>query len=339
MNLRNSVAAGGLVLLALMLGSPVQADRLFESSEPLEIRISGPLRQIRYEREKTESYKATFTSGEDDFDVELRVRGNKRLNPDVCRNPPLWIDFEPEAIKKTLYAHQKNLKLVVLCKDTFRYRNYLRIEFLIYQMFNQLTPLSYRVRWLNVSYVDEQGDSRQEPAFFIERKSRLAKRNELETTSVGRIRVSELEPDSSALVALFQYIVSNADYSVVSSVDESCCHNAKILLGEDGRYRPVIYDFDSSGLVNARYAVPNPSLKIKKVTRRLYRGYCAHNNQVGDARLRILGMRQELLELLETDTVLAKKSRTRMIKFFMKSLQMIEDDATWQKKVLGACRS
>lgn len=71
----------------------------------------------------------------------------------------------------------------------------------------------------------------------------------------------------------------------------------------------------------------------------MYRGYCAHNIQVGEARLRVLGMQRELLELLETDTVLAKKSRTKMIKFFMKSLQIIEDDETWQKKVLGACRS
>ena len=161
--LRNSSALGWFALLAFVLGSPAQADRLFESSEPLEIRVTGPLKQIRNERDKSESYKATLGSGEDNFDVELRVRGNKRLNPDVCRYPPLWIDFEKDAIKKTLYAHQKNLKLVVLCKDTLRYRNYLRTEFLIYRMLNVLTPLSYKVRWLNVSYVDEKGDSRLEP--------------------------------------------------------------------------------------------------------------------------------------------------------------------------------
>lgn len=187
-----------------MQGSPAQADRLFESAETLDIVVSGPLLQIQKERDKSAFYKATLTTGQDSFNVEIRVRGNKRLSPDTCRRPPLWIDFEPESIKKTLYAHQKNLKLVVLCKDMLKYRNYLRMEFLIYQMFNRLTPLSYKVRWLNVSYVDEKGESRQEPGFFIERKSRLAKRNELETTSVGRIRVSELEPDSSAVVALFQ---------------------------------------------------------------------------------------------------------------------------------------
>lgn len=337
-NLRNSYAAGCLVLLALLPGSPARADRLFESLEPLEITISGPLKQIQRERDKAVSYKATLASGEDNFDVELRVRGHKRLDVDVCHNPPLRVDFEPGAIRKTLYAHQKSLKLVVLCKDTSLYRNYLRTEFLIYRMFNLLTPLSYKVRWLNVSYVDEEGESRLEPAFFIERKSRLAKRNDLETTEVSSIRVSELEPHSSALVTLFQYIVSNTDYSIVSSADDSCCHNAKLLTGEDALYRPVIYDFDSSGLVDAPYAVPNPSINIAKVTRRLYRGYCAHNDQVAEARLKILGMRKELLELLETDTLVSSRSRPRVIKFFAKSLKMIENDKTWQKKIVDSCR-
>jgi hypothetical protein len=338
MNLRRSTAAGWVTFLFLALGTPAQADRLFESLEPLEISLSGPLIKLRRERDKSESYKATLGTGEDNFDVELRVRGNKRLDSEVCRHPPLWVDFEPEAIKKTLYAHQKSVKLVVLCKDTAGYRNYLRTEFLIYRMFNLLTPLSYKVRWLNVSYVDEKGKARLEPGFFIERKSRLARRNKLETTSVQSILVSELEPDSSALVGLFQYLVSNSDYSIVTSADDSCCHNAKILLGEDSRYRPIIYDFDSTGLVNARYAVPNESLKIKKVTQRLYRGYCGHNSQVEEARLRILSMRKELLDTLGTDTVLATKSRKKVVKYFAKSLDMIEDDETWRGKILDVCR-
>ncbi|HAT28297.1 MAG TPA: hypothetical protein DCS89_14865 [Gammaproteobacteria bacterium] len=338
MNLRNSSTAGWVTFLFLGLGSPAQADRLFESLEPMEISLSGPLIKIRKERDKSESYKATLGTGEDNFDVELRVRGNKRLDAEVCRYPPLRIEFEPEGIKKTLFAHQERLKLVVLCKDTAAYRDYLRAEFLIYRMFNLLTPLSYNVRWLKVSYSDEKGKVRQEPAFFIERKSRLAKRNNLETTNVGRILRSELEPDSSALVGLFQYMVSNADYSLVASADDSCCHNAKILRGEDSLYRPVIYDFDSSGLVNASYATGIPSLKIKRVTQRLYRGYCAHNSQVSEARRQMLSMREALLDLLRTDTVLGKRSLKQKVKYFTKSLEMIADDEVWQEKVLDACR-
>jgi hypothetical protein len=154
MNLRNSSTAGWVTFLFLGLGSPAQADRLFESLEPMEISLSGPLIKIRKERDKSESYKATLGTGEDNFDVELRVRGNKRLDAEVCRYPPLRIEFEPEGIKKTLFAHQERLKLVVLCKDTAAYRDYLRAEFLIYRMFNLLTPLSYNVRWLKVSYIE-----------------------------------------------------------------------------------------------------------------------------------------------------------------------------------------
>ena len=34
------------------------------------------------------------------------------------------------------------------------------------------------------------------------------------------------------------------------------------------------YDFDFSGLVNARYASPDPSLSIRRVRQRLFRGFC-----------------------------------------------------------------
>ena len=338
MNVRSNLAPClVLCVLALQAGF-AQADRLFESVEPLDIEITGPLRQVRSERDKSQSYKATLVADENRFDIELRVRGNKRLDPKTCSYPPLWVDFEPDAIRKTLFAHQKNLKLVVLCKDNQRYRNYLRAEFLIYRMFNLLTPLSYRVRWVNVTYLDEKGDSRFEPAFFIERRARMANRNVLETSNVSSIRPSELEPESSAMVGLFQFIISNADYSVVSSADDSCCHNAKLLVDDSSRYRPVIYDFDSSGLVNARYAVPNPVLKIKKVTRRLYRGYCLHNDLLEPARDRILSLQPEFLELLD-DAEIEERARGKMIDFLTESLEMIDDEEVWQEQILGGCWS
>jgi hypothetical protein len=37
---------------------------------------------------------------------------------------------------------------------------------------------------------------------------------------------------------------------------------------------PVAYDFDFAGAVNARYAVPDSSLRIPNVRQRLFRGYC-----------------------------------------------------------------
>jgi hypothetical protein len=37
---------------------------------------------------------------------------------------------------------------------------------------------------------------------------------------------------------------------------------------------PIMHDFDFSGAVNARYATPDPKLRIRTVRQRLYRGYC-----------------------------------------------------------------
>jgi hypothetical protein len=37
---------------------------------------------------------------------------------------------------------------------------------------------------------------------------------------------------------------------------------------------PIAYDFDFAGAVNARYAIPDSSLRIPNVRQRLFRGYC-----------------------------------------------------------------
>ena len=43
------------------------------------------------------------------------------------------------------------------------------------------------------------------------------------------------------------------------------------------------YDFDLAGLVNARYARPDPSLGISKVTQRRYRGFCISSAALNEA--------------------------------------------------------
>ncbi len=64
------------------------------------------------------------------------------------------------------------------------------------------------------------------------------------------------------LLAMFQYMIGNGDYSVTGR------HNLRILAmatsGPSG-FIPVPYDFDYTGLVNTHYAIPGESLGIKNV--------------------------------------------------------------------------
>ncbi|MEM6376866.1 MAG: hypothetical protein AAF705_01560, partial [Bacteroidota bacterium] len=68
-------------------------------------------------------------------------------------------------------------------------------------------------------------------------------------------------------LALFQYMIGNTDWNLHKQ------HNIKWLRTKDGAI-PVPYDFDYSGLVNAPYAKPHPSLPIDSVRERFlqYRG-------------------------------------------------------------------
>jgi hypothetical protein len=67
---------------------------------------------------------------------------------------------------------------------------------------------------------------------------------------------------------LFQYMIGNTDWSVVFG------HNIVHIRNRDSLATPVPYDFDFSGLVNARYATTDPSLPISRVEQRLFRGFC-----------------------------------------------------------------
>ena len=88
----------------------------------------------------------------------------------------------------------------------------------------------------------------------------------------------------------------------------------------------------------ARKGVSLRNIMLAPVTQRLYRGYCAHNSQVSEARRQVLSMREALLDVLRTDTVLRERSIKQKVKYFTQSLDMIADDEVWQKKVLDACR-
>jgi hypothetical protein len=61
-------------------------------------------------------------------------------------------------------------------------------------------------------------------------------------------------------------------------------HNMELIRTYEDVPYTVPYDFDFSGLVDARYATPDPSLGIRRVRQRLFRGFCPRdlNRSVSD---------------------------------------------------------
>src|SRR5262249_42882243 len=153
----------------------------------------------------------------------------------------------------------------------------------------------------SVTYVDSADHSTDGPhfAYLIEGDSELAKRNELARLEVATIGLAQLEPLEASRVALFEYLIGNTDFAVLAGTPGNhCCHNS-VLLGENqpSKAFAVPYDSDSSGLVDASYAVPSPVLQISSNRERVFRGFCVHNATLQAARAEYLRLEPQILEV------------------------------------------
>ncbi|MGH7568317.1 MAG: hypothetical protein ACREL9_04975, partial [Gemmatimonadales bacterium] len=212
--------------------------------------------------------------------VRLRTRGIFRLRPSTCGFPPLRINFRKKEVERTLFAGQDGLDLTTHCQDRRReYEQYVLQEYVIYRMFNALSERSFRVRLARVTYIDTTGkrDSLTRFGFLIEDDDGLAKRLGLKILERPGIPQDAMEPNYMALVAVFQYFVGNTDWSVAG------LHNIRVM--QDTSPATLIayavpYDFDWSGVINTRYAVPHPTLGTRTVRERVFRGTCFEDSQM-----------------------------------------------------------
>lgn len=235
--------------------------------------------------------------------------------------------------------------MVTHCEDAERFEQYYILEMLSYRMYNLITDFSFRVRPLNVTYVDSGSGKKDEDrfAFLIEDDSDVAKRHGLKKIKIDRLRVSQLVPNAASEMSLFQYMIANTDWSALDGPGtESCCHNSK-LIGPDpfqktDKAYPIPYDFDSSGLVNAHYAVPPNGLPIRSVTQRLYRGYCAFNDELEPARQLFLDQEAAIYALLENEDRLFSSTKSKSKKYIAGFYKIIKNPRNYEKKVLKKCR-
>ncbi len=280
---RRGAVAAGLVALTLQTAaaqsvatkpdtSPIPP--LFEKETPLAITFTANLRRLKSDKDSNAPWRAATIAYAADtgrvvIPAKARTRGIWRLKN--CAFPPLRLDFAGKDTKGTLFQRLGKPKLVNYCKDTDPYEQYVLQEFQLYRIYQLLTPVSNRVRLLKIAYVDSaSGDTdATRYAFIAEDPEHLAKRFNGIVVKTKGATASDLEPENLALAYLFQLLIGNTDFSF------NGIHNTQLIATADGRLLPVAYDFDYAGAVNATYAVPDVSLRIRNVRQRKFRGYCA----------------------------------------------------------------
>ena len=321
---------------------------LFQDHTVLKAVLTAPIAQTYAQRNSDVRLyhpgQWTYIDGNGDtqrLDVSIRIRGNFRR--EYCELPPLRLNFKKSQVKGTLFKGQDKLKLVAPCQHGLESQQKLLLEYLAYRTYEILTDQSFGARLIRLSYVDSDEAMRSwtDFAFVIEDERDIGKRLGLDRANVAENRFHELDQPSTALVELFQLLISNHDYSVLKGPeDDYCCHNSVMYTREEaaGKRIAIPYDFDMSGLVNARYAAPPDHLPIRLVRTRYYRGLCQPPEVMDAAIAHVLSKKGVILELFENTPELSRLSRNRSIGYIEDYFAILEDDGKLKKLVLDRCR-
>lgn len=316
---------------------------LFASDAPISFTIQGPVNRIvnrAANSVEAEAATLTLTAPVETHPIRLSARGLSRRTGDICQFPPLRIEFAQPPAATSLFAGQRRLKLVTHCRSSSGFQQHLLLEYAAYQIFNQLTPLSYRARLATVDYAEPGGKvSTSRWGFLIEDVGDAARRNGLSEARVGdRILASQLEPSQAARVALFQYMIGNLDWSMrAGPKGEGCCHNSRLLSGRGALLVPVAYDFDYSGMVDAPYALPPDQIPVRSVRTRYYQGYCRHNAQALAAAAEFRAKRAAIEGVFMQVPGLEARTRGKAISYLGGFFAEIASDDSVRSKILKNC--
>lgn len=337
-------------LAALSLGSAspaaVAAGRvkpLFAEDAPIEVTISGPIREIvRTAARSTDPHPATLEARGETLPIELSARGISRRT-ESCEFPPLRVAFAPKPADGSLFEGQHKLKLVDHCRDTNQFEQLTLREYVAYRLYQILTPESFKVRLARVTYVDGDRQVTQRWGFFVEDIDDTSKRMGGKEISVPSLPSTALLPEAAARVALFQYLIGNADWAMIAGPKgRDCCHNSKLVgATEEARtsITPVPYDFDITGLVDPPYAAPAPQMRISSVRSRRYWGFCRDSDELLRRVPSFIAARPAMEAEIAGTPGLDDRSRKDLVAYLGGFFEDVATPERIEKKLLRDCRN
>jgi len=266
--------------------------------------------------------------------LKVKTRGIWRLK--MCQFPPIRLNFANDSTKHTIFHGLDKPKLVNNCRNDDTYEQYVLQEFQLYRIYRLLTPASHAVRLLRLSYADSANGKVIETryAFVEEEPFMIAARLHAHQTKLKGAGPADIDPYQGVIASLFQYMIGNTDWAI------GALHNIEIMQLQNGDYWPVVYDFDFSGAVNARYATTDPKLSIHRVRDRLYRGYCVNQPDAYEKAYALFNAKKDAIYALYSDSLgkLLKPDVVReTLEYFDDFYKTINDQRSARSNIAEAC--
>ncbi|NNK38658.1 MAG: hypothetical protein HKP03_09270 [Xanthomonadales bacterium] len=339
--------------LLMLCGGLLAEGPLFDDDAVLEVSIPVDFKSLCRPREDPScDFTQTTLEYSDEqgaggrIPVGIKIRGGWRSLARNCSAPLLWIRFEEQDVEGTPFAGQSLLPLTTHCGrglsldysssrlNRSTWEQYLLREYLGHRLFGLLTDMSIRVRLVVIHYLNPERPGRtvRNYAFFSEHFDSVAERNGARRLDRGSFDHEKLDTAAADLLALFQYMIGNTDWSIVRE------RNTVLMETSDGLQVPVPYDLDMSGLVNAHYAGPAPGLPIEDVRERYYLGFC-HPDLDWPALFGHFQQQQHaLLSLIDAIPQLDRSSRKTSEKFLARFFTELDSEELRTARIIDACQ-
>jgi hypothetical protein len=292
-----------------------QSSTLFDSDEVLELNLRSNLKTVFKDRaDNTQYHAATLQyQGETNtmnIPIKIRTRGHFRKISSNCKYPPILLNFKKSATPKgSVFEGQDKIKLVTPCQGD----EYIIHEYLVYKLYNLITPKSFKVRLVKVTFQDTVKNKSSTPYYgmLIESEEDMAKRNQSTPFERIGLRPESTQKEDFLKMAIFEYMIGNTDWSIQYQ------QNIK-LITTDSTSLPfaIPYDFDHAGIVRAPYAKPAPELQLNSTLQRRYRGYCLPEiHQIAAEFETFRGLKDDFYALYEGNPLLSSSYQSKTIKF------------------------
>lgn len=299
-------------------------------SEVLDITLESDFSTFINNRRSAETQKALLTFEDENglektWNLKIKLRGKfRRMN---CEMPPLKLDFKKSELEDNGLALFDDLKLVTHCvADKLEAKELLLREYLAYKLYNELSEYSYRVQLVRITYKDTQtGKKERNWGFLIEDTAQLESRTGTEKINGNQITINDFETASVQRVAIFQYMIGNADWSLFGGRNVKFFKKGETVI-------TIPYDFDFSGFVNAQYAKPNPDYDLTSVRERVLIDLPEQYRWFHAATYSIYGKKEVLLQTVKNFKKLSSNSRFEIIQY-LNSYFVDMDNINFAEKV------
>ncbi len=314
---------------------------IFNDDKVLKVTLKSDFKNLIKQKYKDKYQEAIlnidlFDSVKLERKIQIKTRGNFRLKS--CYFPPIKLNFKKKDAILTSLKEFDKIKLVNNCRMQSTYEKYIVAEYLTYKMYNLVSPYSFRVRLIDLTYIDtgRNNDEYQSLAILIEPDEQLMER-------LGGF-IIEKEGYSLALMdsvlenrtSIFQYLIGNTDFDI------SSIHNMKIFRRSDLTKEEMIaipYDFDYSGMVNTPYAIPNEKLRIEDVKQRLFMGSCQPEELFNENIRFFMDKRDELESLIKNCQYLEDRYREEILYYLNQGFENLQNQYTVTKTFFSSCKN